>query len=135
MMSRISVIIPNYNRATLIGETIENMLNQTIIPDELIVVDDGSTDNSVDIIRSFGSCVHLIRQSNQGPGAARNLGLKASSGDYIQFMDSDDLASINKLEVQSKALDQSDADFTYCPWIRSAIQEKQNFFFGTCFTR
>lgn len=129
-MSRISVIIPNYNRAKLIGATIDNMLNQTLPPDEVIVVDDGSTDNSVEVIRSFGDRVHLIEQANQGPGAARNRGLEAASGEFIQFMDSDDLASLNKLEVQLAALKQTGADFGYAPWIRSSIQGKQIRFLG-----
>jgi glycosyltransferase involved in cell wall biosynthesis len=129
-MNRISVIIPNYNRAALIGATIENMLKQTLPPDEVIVVDDGSTDNSLNVIRSFGDRIHLIEQTNQGPGAARNRGLDAASGDYIQFMDSDDLVSLNKLEIQSLALQQSNADFAYCPWIRSIIQGNQIQFSG-----
>jgi glycosyltransferase involved in cell wall biosynthesis len=122
-MSRISVIIPCYNRASLIGETLENMLHQSLRPYEVIVVDDGSTDNSVAVIKSFGPSVTLIEQPNQGPGVARNAGFRASSGDFIQFMDSDDLASNNKLEDQVKALIDSDADFAYSPWVRSKIQD------------
>ena len=128
--NRISVIIPNYNRAGLIGDTIENMLSQTVTPDEVIVVDDGSTDESVEVIRAFGDRVHLIQQPNQGPGAARNRGLEAASGNYIQFMDSDDLASLNKLEVQLAAINASGADFAYCPWIRSQIVENNIRFSG-----
>jgi glycosyltransferase involved in cell wall biosynthesis len=71
MKSTISVIIPNYNRATLIGETLNNMLRQTRRPDEIIVVDDGSTDESVSVIRGFGNRVTLLRQPNSGPGVAR----------------------------------------------------------------
>ena len=66
-MASISVIIPNYNRANLIGETLDNLLCQTRAPDELIVVDDGSTDNSVDEIRKFGDRIQLITQENAGP--------------------------------------------------------------------
>lgn len=126
----ISVIIPNYNRANLIGATIENMLNQSVSPYEVIVVDDGSTDRSVEVIRSFGEKVRLIEQTNQGPGAARNRGLEVASGEYIQFMDSDDLASLNKFEVQLAALQTTGADFAYCPWVRSIIHEKQLCFAG-----
>jgi glycosyltransferase involved in cell wall biosynthesis len=123
-MPTISVIIPCYNRATLVGETIQNMLDQTLPPDEIIVVDDGSTDNSADIVSSFGGIVRLIRQTNQGPGAARNAGIKAAKGEFIQLMDSDDLASLNKLEVQMKALQRSGADFAYCPWAYSFIENR-----------
>jgi len=117
----ISVIIPNYNRASLIGDTIENMLGQSLPPKEVIVVDDGSTDNSVKVITGFGSRVTLIRQENQGPGAARNTGYEVSTGDFIQFMDSDDLVSKNKLEVQLKTLQETEADLAYGPWIRTKI--------------
>ena len=121
----ISVIIPNYNRATLIGETIENMLRQSLPPKELIVIDDGSTDNSVDVISSFGCNVTLIRQQNMGPGAARNAGLAIASGEFIQFMDSDDLVSLNKLETQRDALLKSRADMAYGPWVRTIISGEQ----------
>jgi glycosyltransferase involved in cell wall biosynthesis len=124
-MSTVSVIIPCYNRASLVGETIENMLTQSLKPYEVIVVDDGSTDDSAAVIESFGAAVRLVRQSNQGPGTARNAGLKIATGEFIQFMDSDDLASNNKLEVQVKALESGDADFAYGPWIRCHIGNKQ----------
>ncbi|MGA7937309.1 MAG: glycosyltransferase, partial [Kovacikia sp.] len=120
-MPAVSVIIPNYNRAKLIGATLENMLSQTLPPVEIIVVDDGSTDDSVEVIRSFGSRVTLICQANQGPGAARNAGLKIATGDYIQFFDSDDLCSLNKLERQATALETSGGDIAYSPWVKVYI--------------
>jgi len=129
-MPRVSIVIPNYNRASLVGETIENMLRQSLPPAEVIVVDDGSTDDSVKVIRSFGDRVRLIEQSNQGPGAARNRGLAAARGDFIQFMDSDDLASLNKLEVQFAAIEESGADFAYCPWVRTEFFGKKLEFAG-----
>ncbi|MHC5738678.1 glycosyltransferase family 2 protein [Nostoc sp.] len=124
-MSTISVIIPNYNRADLIKITLENIFSQTLKPTEVIVVDDGSTDNSVEIIRSFGSKITLICQTNQGPGAARNAGLKVATGDYIQFFDSDDLCSLNKIECQVKALEASSADIAYSPWAKVYIDPQQ----------
>jgi glycosyltransferase involved in cell wall biosynthesis len=124
-MPRVSVIIPNYNRADLIGETIENFLAQTLSPAELIVVDDGSTDDSVAVIKKFGSQIKLICQPNQGPGAARNAGLKVATGDYIQFFDSDDLCSLNKLEAQVKSLECSGADIAYSPWVPARIELRQ----------
>jgi glycosyltransferase involved in cell wall biosynthesis len=123
-MAKISVVIPCYNRATLVGETIQNMLDQSLRPDEIIVVDDGSTDNSREVISSFGGIVRMISQRNLGPGAARNAGLKAATGDFIQFMDSDDLASRNKLDVQLKALETTGADFAYGPWGRCIIENR-----------
>jgi glycosyltransferase involved in cell wall biosynthesis len=120
-MSTVSVIIPNFNREKLVGETIQNMLEQSLPPHEVIVVDDGSTDRSVEVISSFGSRVKLIRQENQGPGAARNAGLAVAAGEYIQFMDSDDLASRNKLERQVAALEENQADIAYSPWVKVFI--------------
>lgn len=122
-MVTVSVIIPNYTRAAVVGETIENMLRQSLPPHEVIVVDDGSTDDSVSVIRSFGDRVILLQQSNQGPGAARNAGLKIATGEFIQFMDSDDLASLNKLEAQIKALSRYQADIVYGPWVKVWMQD------------
>ena len=124
-MSRVSVIIPNYNREVLIAATIKNLLVQTQPPQEIIVVDDGSTDESVAVIRSFGTRVRLIQQANQGPGAARNAGLALATGDYIQFQDSDDLLSLNKLEAQSKCLEETGADIAFGPWAHVFISDQQ----------
>lgn len=119
---KVSAIIPNYNRETFIGETISNLLAQSLPPHEIIVVDDGSTDKSVDVIRSFGDKVKLIQQSNQGPGAARNAGLKVAIGELIQFQDSDDLLSLNKLEAQATLLGQTGADIAFSPWVKLKIE-------------
>ncbi len=120
----ISVIIPNYNRESLIGETIANLLAQSLPPHEIIVVDDGSTDKSVEVIRSFGDRVKLIQQPNQGPGTARNAGLKVASGEFIQFQDSDDLFCLNKLEIQAKALQTNQADIAFSPWVKLKFNDK-----------
>jgi len=120
--ARISVIIPNYNRETLVGDTISNLLSQTLPPQEIIVVDDGSTDKSVEVIRSFGDKIKLIRQANQGPGAARNAGLRIAMGEFVQFQDSDDLYSLNKLEVQAKLLEETGADIAFSPWVKLKIE-------------
>jgi len=122
-VSTLSVIIPNYNRAGLIGETLENILRQTRAPDELIVVDDGSTDDSVAEIARFGDRVRLIQQANAGPGAARNRGLAAATGEFIQFFDSDDLCSLNKLEIQVATLERTGADLVYGPWVQARLAE------------
>src|ERR1700728_3066394 len=121
-MNTISVIIPNHNRETLIGETISNLLAQTLLPQEIIVVDDGSTDKSVEVIQSFGDKIKLIQQTNQGPGAARNAGLRVATGEFIQFQDSDDLFSLNKLKVQAKLLEQTGADIAFSPWVKLRIE-------------
>ena len=121
-MHTLSVVIPNYNRADLIGETLDNVFAQTRAPDEVIVVDDGSTDDSVAVLERYGAWITLIRQANAGPGAARNRGLAAARGELIQFMDSDDLWTLNKLEAQERALVASGADFAYSPWLQARLE-------------
>lgn len=118
-MSRISVIVPAYNRATLIGETLDCLLRQTLPPHELFVVDDGSTDDTATLVRGFGDRVQLIQQANAGPGAARNAALARATGDFVQFFDSDDLCTHDKFERQAHALAGSGADIAYSAWAQS----------------
>ncbi|MGD9722720.1 MAG: glycosyltransferase family 2 protein [Pirellulales bacterium] len=87
----VSVIIPTYNRATLVSEAIDSALGQTRVPDEIIVVDDGSTDGTADVLRRYGAPVRVVSQANRGRSAARNTGLQEARGDLILFLDSDDL--------------------------------------------
>jgi len=126
----VSVIIPTYNRGDLIGETIENMLGQSLAPHELIVVDDGSSDQTVEVVRRFGDRVRLIEQARAGPGAARNAGLAVATGEYVQFFDSDDLCSRDKIERQATALAQSGADVAYGPWTPVWLEAGQAEFDG-----
>ena len=83
-----SVIIPTFNRASLLRQALESVAQQTFRDFEILVVDDGSTDATPQVAESFGA--QLLRQENRGPGAARNLGLQHASGHYIAFLDSDD---------------------------------------------
>jgi glycosyltransferase involved in cell wall biosynthesis len=96
----VSVIIPTYNRGWTIKEAIESVFVQDTGDYELIVVDDGSTDNTPDILRSYGEDITVIRQSNKGVSAARNTGIAASSGQLLAFLDSDDLWLPGKLSRQ-----------------------------------
>jgi glycosyltransferase involved in cell wall biosynthesis len=118
MMVKLSVIIPNYNRASLIGETIQSVLSQTRPPDEIIVIDDGSTDRSQDAIRKFMPRVRLITQENRGPATARNRGVAEASGDFIQFLDSDDICFHNKFDEQLRELIRTGADMAYSPYVK-----------------
>lgn len=95
----VSVIIPVYNGERYLSLAIQSILEQDYHPFEVIVVDDGSVDNSGDIARSFNE-VHYIYQSNQGVSVARNVGIAAAQGEFIAFLDADDLWASNKLSVQ-----------------------------------
>ena len=123
-MDLVSIIIPNYNREDLVVETVQNMLDQDYPNKEIIVVDDGSTDNSIHRLQKFGESITVLTQKNQGPGAARNHGLSKAKGNFIQLMDSDDLASKNKISSQVKSLKEKSADAVYSPWAKFDIQGK-----------
>jgi glycosyltransferase involved in cell wall biosynthesis len=117
----ITVVIPVYNRAELLPLTLACLLKQTRPADEILVVDDGSTDDSANVAESFSPKVRVIRQSNQGPSAARNRGLFEARGEWIHFFDSDDLALPNLHAQQLAALDASYADIAYSPWLSCSI--------------
>ena len=96
----VSVIIPNYNCAEFVDKAIESVLSQTYKNIEIIVVDDGSTDNSIEILSSYLSEITLVSQSNSGVSSARNSGLVKASGEYVCFLDADDVWFSNKIEIQ-----------------------------------
>jgi glycosyltransferase involved in cell wall biosynthesis len=120
-MEKVSVIIPVKNRASLLPETLENILNQTLKPYEIIVVDDHSEDNLWAVIQRYKDRVTFIKSSGKGPGASRNAGFKISTGNYIQFFDSDDLMTINKLEVQAQLLSARGSGMCYCPHFKASL--------------
>lgn len=86
----VSVIIPTFNRAAVIGKAIDSALNQTYGRTEIIVIDDGSTDHTSAILRDYGSRIRVLTQSNAGPAVARNRGIRIANGEVITFLDSDD---------------------------------------------
>jgi cellulose synthase/poly-beta-1,6-N-acetylglucosamine synthase-like glycosyltransferase len=86
-----SVIIPTFNRRELLRRTVESVISQVGTEFEIIVIDDGSTDGTLEMLRTSAPRVRTLTQTNRGPGAARNLGMQNASGDYIAFLDSDDL--------------------------------------------
>lgn len=95
----VSVVIATYNRADLLPETIESVLRQRFRNFELIVVDDGSTDDTQEVLRSYGSRIRTFYQENRGPAAARNLGVQHARGQWISIQDSDDLPTPDHLEA------------------------------------
>ncbi|EQA97384.1 glycosyltransferase family 2 protein [Sphingobium baderi] len=104
-----SVVIPLYNRAAQVGETIRSVLSQDWTDYEIVVVDDGSRDDPQPVIEAIGDPrIRYIRQDNAGGGAARNAGIIAAEGRYIAFLDSDDLFLPGKLSTMAKALDGDD---------------------------
>jgi len=104
-MAKISIIIPTYNYAQYICEAIESVLNQTYKDFEIIVVDDGSTDNTKEVIKPYLNKIKYIYQQNSGPSSARNRGIKEAKGEYIAFLDADDIWLPQKLELQIKFME------------------------------
>jgi glycosyltransferase involved in cell wall biosynthesis len=107
----ISVVIPCFNGERYVREAIRSALEQTLPPVEILVVDDASTDRSVEVASSVGPPVRVLRQRrNQGAAAARNLGIRAARGSWIAFLDADDRWSKDKLERQCSALEHAGED-------------------------
>lgn len=127
-MSSISVVIPTYNRSVLLERALDSVLAQTLPADEIIVVDDGSTDNTVSMLKSRYPGVNLITQDNQGVSAARNAGIEAARHDWIALLDSDDVWHQNKLEKQLQGLNNS-PEYLIChcdeTWIRNGFRVNQ----------
>ncbi|HUW20441.1 MAG TPA: glycosyltransferase [Sedimentisphaerales bacterium] len=100
----ISVVIPSFNAGGFIKRTIDSVLEQIYCDYELIVVDDGSTDNTAEVVKSYGAKVRYIYQQNAGDGPARNAGIKAAKGEWIAFLDHDDEWLPEKLQLQMELL-------------------------------
>ena len=96
----VSVVIPVYNGAAFLAEAVASVRNQTVRPNEVIVVDDGSTDGTPDVVAALGEGIRCFRRENRGPAAARNRGVAAATGDWIAFLDADDRWPEGKLAAQ-----------------------------------
>lgn len=113
----VSVIIPAFNTEKYISQAIESVLNQTYQNFELIVVNDGSTDRTEKVIKKYFNRISYIYQTNKGVAAARNVGISASKGEYIAFLDSDDIWLPEKLELQVDYLSTHlDTDLVYADY-------------------
>lgn len=104
----VSILIPAYNAEKTIGDTIKSAINQSWKFKEIIVVDDGSKDRTAEVARGFGSAIILVSTKNQGAAMARNEALRLSKGDYIQWLDADDILAPDKIERQLAALGDHD---------------------------
>ena len=119
----ISIIIPVYNRALLIGETLDSVLDQSYSNWECLVIDDGSTDQTAHVINDYvlkdNRFQYYIRPLNRkkGANACRNLGFELSKGDFIQWFDSDDLMHRDKLKLKAECFEKHDVDFVVCEGI------------------
>jgi glycosyltransferase involved in cell wall biosynthesis len=112
---KISVIIPTYNREAQVVRAISSVFAQSVPVDEVIVVDDGSTDKTVSIVRKeFGKSVTLIEQQNQGVSVARNRGIEAAKFEWVAFLDSDDFWMEEKINLQLEALRLGESDIGLC---------------------
>lgn len=114
----VSTIIPVFNRAAMLREAVASVLAQTWRPIEIIIVDDGSSDSTVhtaeDLQSQHPEITHVLRQTNSGPGPARQAGVEVAQGEFIQFLDSDDLLLPNKFELQVRGLrEDAEADISY----------------------
>lgn len=115
-MSTVSVIIPCYNAERWLSEAIDSVLAQTYPDIEIVVIDDGSSDRSLGIIKSYDARIIWRTGENKGANHARNLGFALSSGDYIQYLDADDYLLPDKIAKQVQCLQANDADFVYSDW-------------------
>lgn len=110
----VSVVIPVFNRPTTIKRAITSVINQTYSNIEIIIVDDGSTDATPEILTKYAQYVTVIRQKNSGPSIARNTGIDASRGDYVAFLDSDDEWKTTKIQRQIEAFAKAGGNVSCC---------------------
>lgn len=105
MQPKVSIIIPCYNVEKYVIDSLDSVVNQTLDEIEILLIDDGSTDHTRTVLESYArkdSRIHVLKQENKGPSAARNNGVKHASGEYIMFVDSDDMIVTNAAEVLYK---------------------------------
>src|SRR6476659_9102773 len=124
----VSIIVPVYNSEQYLKETLESAKTQSWSNKEIIIIDDGSTDSSLDIAKGFAcDWMKVFQQVNKGASAARNFGLREAKGTYIQFLDSDDIISSDKLEEQINLLKDTNDTIALCSTINFVNKENLNY--------
>lgn len=128
MNASISVIIPTFNRKHLLARTLESIFSQSLQASEIIVVDDHSTDGTLDWLkRGYQDKLICLTSKGKGPGAARNTGMSRATGKYLKFFDSDDVMTRNMLQTQYELLQNSARDFVVSPYF-FAVEENGKWF-------
>jgi GT2 family glycosyltransferase len=137
MNKLVSVIIPMFNAERWIEEALASVEAQTYPRDliEIVVVDDGSTDNSAGIVERKFPAVRVLREKNGGPSRARNIGTRAARGEFLQYLDADDLLMRDKLMRQAQALENTGADVAYGDWQGLVLQGDGTFKHGDVMQR
>ena len=110
----VSVLIPCYNGSAFVGEAVDSALAQTYQKIEVVVLDDGSTDDSVAVLRKYGKRIKLVQQEHAGACEARNAALRSSCGEMIQWLDADDRIYPNKIERQLEHIDRTGCQLSFC---------------------
>ncbi len=124
---KVSVIIPLYNQKQFVGQAIESILNQSYENIEIIVVNDGSTDNPFSVLEKYKDNIILINQENKGLAGARNTGIKNSSGEYLQLLDADDFSHEDKIKLQLEFLKNHNAIISYCEALQYDNDSKKKY--------
>ncbi|WP_316851311.1 glycosyltransferase family 2 protein [Pedobacter agri] len=121
----VSIIIPAFNAGQTIVETLDSVFSQTYTSLEVIVVNDGSTDNTLAVLECYSNPINILSTENKGVSHARSLGFKHSKGDYIQYLDADDLLMPEKIEIQLRALVDQYSDVAYGDWQKFKVENNQ----------
>ncbi len=114
MYPLVSVVIPAYNSGVYLKEAVESVLDQDYPSLEVVVIDDGSTDNSLSQLLKYSDQIKIVKTQNFGAASARNIGIQVASGEYIAFLDSDDKWIQNKISLQIKKMFDENLDLVYC---------------------
>jgi glycosyltransferase involved in cell wall biosynthesis len=115
-MPRVSIIIPTYNGDRFLAETVDSGLNQSYDDFEIIAIDDGSSDMTLQVLAQYGDRIQVVTQANQGVAAARNRGLELAQGELIIFLDQDDVMLPDKLRLQVRCFDQASVGMVQSGW-------------------